>query len=174
MCLTGRREVQLERVEAYKVFQLQPVLYRDRTLADIRFRSPFVKTDKVFPMNRPVRVDKEDANFFAFKEFDSAKSVVCGINLMENASLMMILPVTLHEVVAEGNMHSPSDDLQCMDGCYPAWEAKEIEVHNSFEARRKYYDAVLDRAYFHKRMYPPVRYELAFSLLEDFLQKRGQ
>lgn len=49
----------------------------------------------------------------------------------------------MHEMVATGKYHVPSEDIQCLDGYYPAFESKEIEVHDSEENRNAFYDAVL-------------------------------
>ena len=49
---------------------------------------------------------------------------------------LVVLPVTLYEVVATGKFHRPSEDIQCMDGYFPAFEAKEIEIHDSEEIRK--------------------------------------
>jgi hypothetical protein len=126
---------------AYKVFsrnkegQLQSVFV------------PTFKAGLIYPPNERIRVDAEDATFFAFENFKSAISIARQGRKrwnMVNGDLI-VLPVTMHEIVATGKYHVPSEDIQCLDGYYPAFESKEIEVHDSEENRNAFYDAVLSQ-----------------------------
>jgi len=145
MCMTQRvaseKLVSLVPQSAYKVFS--------RT-KDGQLQSVFVPTFKaglIYPPNQRIRVDTEDATFFAFENFKNAISIARQGRKrwnMVNGDLI-VLPVTMHEIVATGKYHVPSEDIQCLDGYYPAFESKEIEVHDSEENRNAFYDAVLSQ-----------------------------
>lgn len=145
MCMTQRvaseKLVSLVPQSAFKVFS--------RT-KEGQLQSVFVPTFKaglIYPPNQRIRVDTEDATFFAFENFKNAISIARQGRKrwnMVNGDLI-VLPVTMHEIVATGKYHVPSEDIQCMDGYYPAFESKEIEVHDSEENRNAFYDAVLSQ-----------------------------
>lgn len=141
MCMTCRVEklVSLVPQDAFKVFT--------RT-KEGQLQSVFVPTFKpglVYPPNERIRVDTEEANFFAFENFKEAISIARQgrrrWNMVQGD--LIVLPVTLHEIVATGKYHVESDDPQCLDGYYPAFEAKEIVVHDTEETRNAFHDAVL-------------------------------
>jgi hypothetical protein len=143
MCMTQRKVsdklVSLVPQSAFKIFSLNK---------EGQLQSVFVPTFKpglVYPPNQRIRVDAEDAAFFAFEDFKTAVSIARQGRKrwnMVNGDLI-VLPVTMHEMVATGKYHVPSEDVQCLDGYYPAFESKEIEVHDSEENRNIFYDAVL-------------------------------
>ncbi len=135
MCLSMRNSVAIPEVSAYKVFT------RD---AEDRLQSVFAPTFKPglkYPANQRIRVDAEDASFFAFEQLRDAISITRQgrrrWNMVDGA--LIVLPVTMYEVVATGKYHVPSDDVQCLDGYYPALEAKELIVHDSDETRNRFY-----------------------------------
>lgn len=139
MCMTRRKEVEIEQVDAFKVFtrneqgRLQSVF------------APTFKSGLTYPPNERIRVDTDEATFFAFAEFRRAVGIARQgrrkWNMVRGG--IIVLPVTMYEVVAEGEYHVASDDPQCMDGYYPAFESKEIQVNDSQEARNAFYDEVL-------------------------------
>lgn len=141
MCLTQRNEVAVPEVNGFKIFS--------RTKTG-QLQSVFVPTFKeglIYPSNQRIRVDTEESNFFAFGNFREAISIAREGRRkwrMVNGNLL-VLPVTLYEVVAKGTYHVPSDDIQCLDGYYPAFESKEIIVHDTNETRNAFYDATLEQ-----------------------------
>lgn len=145
MCMTQRvtseKLVSLVPQDAFKVFS--------RT-KEGELQSVFVPTFKaglIYPPDERIRVDTEEATFFAFKKFEDAISIARQGRKRWNMvnSDLIVLPVTMHEIVATGKYHVPSEDIQCMDGYYPAFESKEIIVHDSKENRNAFYDAVLSQ-----------------------------
>lgn len=141
MCMSSRVNVTVPEMKAYKV------LARDRNSL---LHSVFVPTFKPglrYPANERIRVDTEEANFFAFGEFKHAVSVARAGRRTFNmvSGDLIVLPVTLYEVVVSGTYRVPSDDPQCMDGYYPAFESKEIVVHDNRESRKQFYDATLSQ-----------------------------
>ena len=139
MCLTSRNDVALAEASGFKIFT------RDgEGLLQSVFTSTFREGLKYSP-NRRIRVDPEEATFFAFEKFENAISIAregrSRWNMVRGG--LIVLPVTLFEVVATGKYHVPSDDIQCMDGYYPAFQSKEIIVHDNPETRSQFHDEVL-------------------------------
>lgn len=141
MCMSYRKEISLSEVSAFKLFTLD---------FEGSLQSAFAPTFKEglkYPSNRRIRVDNEEASFFAFKIFGEAVAIAHQgrryWNLVTNK--LIVLPVTLYEVIIEGKYHVPSEDIQCLDGYYPAYESKEIIVHDNKEVRNKFYDGILQR-----------------------------
>ena len=148
MCMTCRTEVEIAKASAFKVFT------RDKEgLLQSVFRSTF-KYGLKYPSNERIRVDTEEANFFAFEAFENAISIARqGRSRWDIVGGgLIVLPVTLFEVVITGQYHVPSGDSQCLDGYYPAFEAKEIEVHDTEETRDQFYDAILQGYFKYARM----------------------
>ena len=141
MCLSGRMNVSIPEMKAFKVFARN-----EKGLLHSVF-VPTFKPGLKYPANERIRVDTEEANFFAFGEFKHAVSVARAgrrtFNMVKGD--LIVLPVTLHEVVMSGTYYVPSGDPQCMDGHYPAFESKEIFVHDTPEARKQFYDATLSQ-----------------------------
>jgi hypothetical protein len=139
MCLSSRKEVQIDKVDAFKVFT------RDNQGLLQSVFAPTFKSGLKYPSNERIRVDTDEANFFAFAEFKNAISIARQgrrrWNMVKGG--IIVLPVTMYEIVAEGKYHVPSDDPQTMDGYYPAFEAKEIQLHDNQETRNAFYDEVL-------------------------------
>lgn len=148
MCLTQRKEVEITRADAFKIFT------RDKEgLLQSVFASTF-KGGLKYPSNERIRVDVEEANFFALEGFKEAVSIAREGRRKWNMVRgdLIVLPVTLFEVVATGKYHVPSGDPQCLDGYYPAFEAKEIQVNDTQETRDQFYTAVVVQ-YFNKTKY---------------------
>jgi len=139
--VVSEKPVSLVPQDAFKVFS--------RT-KDGQLQSVFVPTFKVgliYPPNERIRVDTEDATFFAFENFKNAISIARQGRKrwnMVNGDLI-VLPVTMNEIVATGKYFVRSEDVQCLDGFYPALESKEIIVHDTEENRNAFYDAVLSQ-----------------------------
>lgn len=152
MCMTGVQDVKIGKVDAWKVFsvhegKLQPTFKNARQNAD---GTP--KEQLFYETNKKIRVLPEEATFFAFEQFGHACRLANDGNRQRsycpdrggdgqqswnvNNNSLVILPVTLYEVVGAGKFHYPSEDIQCMDGYFPAFEAKEIEIHDSEEVRK--------------------------------------
>ena len=55
----------------------------------------------------------------------------------------IILPVTLYDVVGKGRYKHRSNDAQCLNGYYPAYQGKEIVVHDSIETRKVVHRKIL-------------------------------
>ena len=100
-----------------------------------------------YEANKQIKVEPETSTFFAFEKLDHAYDVAnIGRRIWNTVnSKLIVLPVTLDEVVFEGDFYSPSQDIQCMDGYYPAYEAKIITVHDSPEIRRDLYLKIAKR-----------------------------
>lgn len=133
MCLSCRTEVQIAEQHAFKIFTIDE---------EGRLQSAFQTSYKeglYYRPNEKMRVDVEDANFFAFKELKNATSVITTFR----GNNAIILPVTLYNVVAKGYMIMRSRDPQCMDGYYDAFEAKEIVVHDTPRNRAAFYDSII-------------------------------
>lgn len=139
MCMTGRQDCDVSEVNGFKIFS------RDNTG---QLQSVFVPTFKAglkYPPNQRIRVDAEESTFFAFEQFKHAISIAREGRRrwnMVNGDLI-VLPVTMYQVVAKGTYHVHSDDPQCLDGYYPAYESKEIIVHDTQATRNQFYDATL-------------------------------
>jgi len=115
-----------------------------------KLQSVFVPTFKAglkYEANTRIRVDTEESTFFAFGEFENAISIARQGKRVWNMVKgdLIVLPVTLYEVVAKGRYHVPSGDSQCLDGFYPAFESKEILVHDNVQSRNRFYDATLEQ-----------------------------
>jgi len=146
--MTCEKPVEILQVEAYKIF-----IRNEHEELQTAFAGAF-KHDLVYAPNKRIQVDDEKACFFAFKNFQHALSIVSsGIRTWRFVSdRLMVLPVTLFHVVTEGKFHVPSDDPQCMDGYYPAFESKEIKVHDNTSARSTFFDEVIVKYFKHVRM----------------------
>lgn len=143
MCMTMKKEVSIEEVSAFKIFT------RDENgLLQSSFIPTFKEGLKYTP-NERTRVDVEDATFFAFEKIHNAISIARQgrrkWNLVKGG--LIVLPVTLYDVVSTGKYFVSSDDPQCMDSYYPAFESKEIVVHDSVENRNQFYDAIIRHWY---------------------------
>lgn len=152
MCMTSQKEVSIAEVSAFKLFT---------RCKQGKLRSAFARSHKNnlhYPSNEKIRVDDEEATFFAFANKRQAMSFASRArqtwygdrggqrwhwNIV--SGLVIVLPVTMFEVVQEGTFHVPSGDIQCMDGYYPAYESKEILVHDTTESRNDFYDEILKR-----------------------------
>ena len=140
MCLVNRKASDLSEVSAFKIFtrdgegQLQSV-----------FKSTF-KKGLAYAPNERIRVDKEDANFFAFEELRDAIWIAREGRRKWNmvGGELIVLPVTLFDVSFTGKYYVPSDDIQCVDGYWPAFEAKGIIVHDTPQSRDVFHLAVLE------------------------------
>lgn len=142
MCLINRKMVADESVDAWKVF----------AIVDGALESPFriarvMRPDLKYTPNVRLRVQPEDANFYAFQDITHALNIadVGGFRWNVVNDSLLVLPVTLYFVTASGLFHSPSDDPQCMDGQYPAFEAKEIVVHDTPARRAVVWQEVVNR-----------------------------
>ncbi len=150
MCMTSQKEISLTEVSAFKLFT------RD---LDGRLRSAFAhsfKNNLFYPSNERIRVDDESSTFFAFANkkqaigfgsrarktwYGDSAGVSWRWNIVNGH--VIVLPVTMFEVVREGKFHVPSGDIQTMDGYYPAFESKEIIVHDTEDIRNEFYDEIL-------------------------------
>jgi hypothetical protein len=144
MCLTNRTNCQIDELDAFKIFTRD----KDGNLQSA-FLSAVVNSKSYLPLytaNQQIRVDDENATFFALQSFDvAARIAIEGTSKWRVLNgRLLALPVTLYEVVAKGQFWSPSGDPQCLDGYYQAYESKEIVVHDSPENRAKFYDRVLE------------------------------
>jgi len=157
--------VNLPKVSAYKLFVRGE---------DGKLRSAFASHQKpgLFYRERlMITVDEEDKTFFAFEFKEQAFSFASAthdriVDRWGAASTWdiavgerIVLPVTLFNVVRKGKVIVPSDDPQCLDGRYSAFEAKQIIVHDSQEACREFYDYILGR-YLHTRVHSMNRTEI--------------
>ncbi len=143
MCLTSRNAVYLPEVPAFKIFT------RDEDgLLQSAFTPKFKKGLK-YPANERIRVDVEDANFFAFKNINNAVRIARQGHRKRRMvkGELIVLPVTLYDVVFVGEYLVSSDDIQCLDSYYPAYESKEIVVHDSTETRNQFYDNIIRQWY---------------------------
>jgi len=141
MCMTQKNTVEIEKVSAFKIFTRNEQGTLQSTFI------PTFKSELTYPPNERIRVDEQDATFFAFESFKDAIRIARQGKRkwrMVNDKLV-VLPVTMYEVVTEGKYHVPSDDIQCLDGYYPAYESKEIEVHDDQNTRNAFYDQVLSQ-----------------------------
>jgi len=143
MCMTNKKEVSIEEVSAFKIFT------RDK---DGLLQSSFIPTFKEglkYTPNERIHVDVEDATFFAFEKINNAISIARQgrkrWRFVEGG--LIVLPVTLYDVVSTGSYFVRSEDSQCLDGYYPAFESKEIVVHDSEENRNQFYDAIIQHWY---------------------------
>lgn len=155
MCMTCTKEVSIEKVEAWKVFAV-----RKGKLETAFMRSRYTngETDKpieVIPyeVNQKIKVVPETSSFFAFEHFNDAYRIAEAGRYKWNTinDQLVVLPVTLYNVVTTGKFHVVSEDVQCMDGYYPAFEAKEIEIHDSDEIRRDIFRQIAKK-YLQNRM----------------------
>lgn len=141
MTLLMRQEVSIETVKAFKIFH-----HKDGKLRSV-FRPAYVdrEEDLVYVPGERMHVDKPDKTFFAFQDMDYPVKISREGRRRWNfqGSAVIVLPVTLFNVVAGGKFHIPSEDAQCVDGYAPAWESKEIIVHDSQELRETYYNSIL-------------------------------
>jgi hypothetical protein len=143
MCLTSRSGVYIPEVSAFKIFT------RDEDgLLQSAF-SPKFKQGLKYPPNERIRVDVEESNFFAFENMNNAIHIARQGHRkwrMVKGELI-VLPVTLYDVVFKGSYFVSSDDPQCLDSYYPAYESKELTVHDSKETRNQFYDVVIKHWY---------------------------
>jgi len=139
MCLVQRKDCAIPEVNGFKMFS------RDGTGQLQSVFLPTFKNGLKYLPNVRLRVDVADATFFAFAKLENAISIARQGRKRWNLvnSDIIVLPVTLYEVVAQGNYHVRSYDVQCLDGYYEAYESKEILVHDSVESRNQFYDATL-------------------------------
>ena len=147
MCLTNRVNCQIDEVNAFKIFtrntegNLQSA-FKNAVAA-------LLSNHPLYAANQRIRVNNEDSTFFAFESFDVASCIAMegtrGWRFI-NSSLV-VLPVTLYEVVSKGQFWVPSGDPQCLDGYYPAYESKEIVVHDSAENRALFQDQIIRSSY---------------------------
>jgi len=158
MCLTQKNDVDIPKIGAFKVFT------RDGNgLLQSVFASTF-KSGLKYPSNERIRVDAEDSSFFAFALFEEAVRLARQGRRRWNIVRgdLIVLPVTLHEVVIQGKYHIPSDDPQCLDGYYGAYQSKEVEVHDTPVTRDDFHREVLRQ---HLRL---ARYSMSFIEKEAF------
>ena len=143
MCLLRTTPISIERQPAFKIFSI----HNDKLRSAFRSSLACRGLDLNYGEGR-IQVSPPDQTFFAFKSFNSALGVCRGGRRAWNFSSenLVVLPVTLYDVVQEGYLHEESDDPQCLDGWHEAYEAKEIEVHDSEENRMAFYKAVLECA----------------------------
>ena len=152
MCLTNRVNCQIDEVNAFKIFtrntegNLQSA-FKNAVAA-------LLSNHPLYAVNTRIRVDNEDATFFAFESFEVATRIAMegtrGWRFI-NSSLV-VLPVTLYEVVSKGQFWVLSGDPQCLDGYYPAYESKEIVVHDSAENRALFQDQII-KGWFRRSSY---------------------
>ena len=160
MCLKHRKENIQPEVNAFKIFS------RSKTGELKSVFAPSYKDDLIYPSNQRIRVNPEESTFFAFESYTFAVRIAReGLKKWRMVSdCLVVLPVTLFEVVAKGDFWVPSDDIQSLDGYYPAFESKEIIVHDSEENRALFHNAVL-ASWFKKNSYGMSRIEKeAFSI----------
>lgn len=148
MGITCRTKCDLPEVNGFKVFSRN-----EHGQLQTAFR-PMLKDGLVYPPNTRIRVDNEEAAFFAFEKFKNAMTIASqGIRKWNFVnSHLIVLPVTLHEVVFKGTFHVQTEDIQCLDGYYPAFEAKEIVIHDTPENRNSFRDSVLEEWFGGKSM----------------------
>lgn len=141
MCMTLQQQIKLPKVQAFKVFTRDEGGFLQSAFL------PAFKKGLKYPSNRQIRVNDEDVTFFAFENFKDAVTIARQGRSKWNmvAGKIIALPVTLYEVVTKGQYHVQSEDIQCCDGYYQAFESKEIIVHDTTETRNQFYDAVLSR-----------------------------
>lgn len=139
MCLDTRTKCTIDQKNGFKIFTID----EDGSLQST-FRSTFVKGLK-YPPNEKIRVNPEEATFFAFENIGHAITIAReGTRKWAMVSNnIIVLPVTCFEVVATGTYRKRSDDIQSMDGYYPAFEAKEIIVHDNPENRNIFQDYLI-------------------------------
>lgn len=139
MCLTQRKTVEITATKAYKIFTRDKQGLLQSTFV------PAFKSGLKYAVNCRIRVDDEEASFFGLEQRRHAINIAMKGRRHWNMVRgdLIVLPVTMHEVVTTGKYHVPSGDPQCMDGYYPAFESKEIEIHDDMDTRNEFYDAVL-------------------------------
>jgi hypothetical protein len=152
MCLTCRCSVNISQMAAFKIFAID---------ADDRLYSPFCLHRLPNTYYAPDTLIDALPNphftrvpvFFAFENFEHAVIIARqGANKwdMVNAPLT-VLPVTLYNVVSKGtlvvrNFSHPSSTVGHTHvetvAHYPAFESREIIVHDSQKNRTKFYNEV--------------------------------
>lgn len=169
MGLTIKNNVEIEKQEAFKIFAKD----KEGNLVSAFFMC--LKKGLHYPSNERIRVDDEETGFFAFKDFDRAVSLAIqgkrswstgyGQNRHWDfsTSRLIVLPVTMYEVYAQGDFHVPSGDNQVMDGYYPAFESKEIVVHDTPENVMAFHDAVIAKVIKNQRYHMTPVEKLAFE-----------
>jgi len=124
-----------------------------------------------YPPNQRIKVDDPDNTFFAFAEMKSALSVAVPGRREWNVAPgpLLVLPVTMHGIIFDGKFHVVSRDPQCLDAYYLAYESTEIEVHDSPEARTKFYGEIA-RADLRRQAYnwTPTMKEAYQHLMAEF------
>lgn len=140
MCLYQRKDVGIPEANGWKVFSIneQGQLQSTFNNAFYKYQDAIKDRYPVYPANEKIRVIPEESSFFAFREFNHACNIANEARQwnVKNHKLI-VLPVTQYEIVAEGNLWAPSNDAQVLDGYYPAYESKEILVHDSLEIRQE-------------------------------------
>lgn len=166
--MTNRQEISIERVDAYKVFA--------ETTKGLQ--SPFAskhKTHLVYAPEQTIAVDCEEEGFFAFANIRDAVRITVGGRRKWNvvSPNLIVLPVTLWDVFSKGKFHVLSDDPQCLDGYYEAYESKRIMVHDNPFARQRFHEEVLKSHFAHAKYGCPhvVKQSLIAQLpyLQDLL-----
>jgi len=171
MCMTGRKEVSIDRQEAFKIF----------ASTNAGLQSPFAhhfNPDLVYTSNEKLRVDDEKSRFFAFKEFQDAVKIVRQGRRKWNliSSKLVVLPVVLWNVTSSGTYHIPNDDVQSIDGYYPAYESLEIVVLNGHDHFQRFQEELLKQYFSSEKYGMPISVKSVLSercpFLKDTLFKK--
>lgn len=136
MCLEFVEEISLESIKAWKLF-----LINNGKLESL-FVNARASVDKVVPYetNKKLKAFPETATFHAFEKFEDAFFLATED---AKSTPKIILPVTLYDVVGKGRYKHRSNDAQCLNGYYPAYQGKEIVVHDSIETRKVVHRKIL-------------------------------
>ena len=146
MCLTSRREVSIEKVEAWKTFAVEKGELFSPFSGIHDYMKAELGSSLAYKANERIKVVPDEAVFFAFKEFKSAASIANNRRTWAViSSTLIVLPVTLYNVCAEGKLWEPSGDPQCFDYYHEAYESKEIEVHDSAEIRANVSQKIVEK-----------------------------
>lgn len=136
MGLSLKTAVNIEQIDGYKLFSINE---------NGQLQSAFegcLKQGLVYTPNVVIEVDSPNARFFCFEKMKDALSVLAGGKakwwFAENNNEFIVLPVRMIDVDSKGKFIVHSDDPQCMDADYPAFESKRIIVFDSEENRRLY------------------------------------
>jgi hypothetical protein len=143
MCLICSNDVNIPKIEAYKIF----------ALIDDKLQSSFwsaYQGDLNYDVELEMTVKpKEGTNdgFFAFQKFDDAVRIAYQGTKRWNfvSSSLVVLPVTLLDVFAQGFFFAKSADVQCSDGYYSAYQSRKIIVHKNDKVLEEFYDAVIKK-----------------------------